>query len=256
MSAILSPIGGAAAQFFNNLGVILAGGKLYTYAAGTLSALATYTDSTAATSNSNPVILDSTGRPPNEIWLQNSTGYKFVLTDANNVTIGTWDNIQGINSASSTPPEWLSNGLAVTYVSASQFSVSGNLTGLFSVNRRIQYGLSSGTYYGFVSASSYDGSTTTTVTVGVDSTALNNTLYYVNQSFLSSVNPSIPQNYTQDLGGTTAQRPTTTSNPPAALNMPYLDYTLGNGTTTAVPIWCTNITGSTVTWSNAAGMPV
>jgi hypothetical protein len=35
MAVSLSPLGGAATQFFDNNGVILSGGKLYTYAAGT-----------------------------------------------------------------------------------------------------------------------------------------------------------------------------------------------------------------------------
>jgi hypothetical protein len=35
MSVTPSPIGGFAAQFFDNNGVILSGGKIYTYAAGT-----------------------------------------------------------------------------------------------------------------------------------------------------------------------------------------------------------------------------
>ena len=51
--------------------------------------------------------------------------------------------------------------------------------------------------------------------------------------------------------GTTTQRPTTLTNPAA-----YVDFTLGNGTTTAMPIWCSNITGTTVTWTNAAGVSV
>ena len=56
--------------------------------------------------------------------------------------------------------------------------------------------------------------------------------------------------------GTTSQRPTTITNPAVYVGMQYLDFTLGNGSTTAMPIWCTNITGTTVTWSNAAGVAV
>jgi hypothetical protein len=35
MAVLLSPLGGAGWQFFNNDGTVLSGGKLYTYAAGT-----------------------------------------------------------------------------------------------------------------------------------------------------------------------------------------------------------------------------
>lgn len=49
-------------QFFDNAGLPLAGGKVCQYQAGTTTPQATYTDSTAATPNANPLILDSAGR--------------------------------------------------------------------------------------------------------------------------------------------------------------------------------------------------
>ena len=88
MTTILSPV--PKLQFFTAAGVPLTGGKLYTYAAGTSSPLATYTDSTGGTSNTNPVILDSRGEA--NVWLGDSS-YKFKLTDSNNVEIWTVDNI-------------------------------------------------------------------------------------------------------------------------------------------------------------------
>lgn len=60
----------------------LAGGKLYTYAAGTLTPLATYTDATLTVPNTNPVILDEFGSA--QVWLGPYT-YKLNLTDVNNV---------------------------------------------------------------------------------------------------------------------------------------------------------------------------
>jgi hypothetical protein len=96
MAVFLSPVGGVAAQFFNNSGVILSGGKLYSYAAGTTTPKATYTSSSGVTAHTNPIILDSAGRVPGgEIWLT-STAYKFLLTDSTNVLIATYDNISGI----------------------------------------------------------------------------------------------------------------------------------------------------------------
>ena len=68
MAAYLSPIFGAGAQLFNNQGIVLAGGKIWTYQAGTTTPLGTWTDSTQVVVNANPIILDSAGRPPNEIW--------------------------------------------------------------------------------------------------------------------------------------------------------------------------------------------
>jgi hypothetical protein len=100
MSVNLSPAGGAAAQFFDNNGNPLSGGKLFTYAAGTTTPQATYTTAAGNVAHTNPIILDSAGRVPSggEIWLTNAIAYKFVLQNSENVLIGTYDNIEGINS--------------------------------------------------------------------------------------------------------------------------------------------------------------
>ena len=96
----LSPVGGAAAQFFTNSGVPLTGGKLYSYAAGTTTPQVTYTSSSGVTAHTNPIILDSAGRVPGgEIWLLPSP-YKFALYTTNDVLIATYDNIFGIGAAS------------------------------------------------------------------------------------------------------------------------------------------------------------
>lgn len=96
----LSIFAGAGAQFFDNNGVILSGGKLYTYLAGSTTPATTYTDNLGATTNANPIILDSAGRTPNEIWLAIGTSYKFILKTSTDVLIGTYDNISGANDIS------------------------------------------------------------------------------------------------------------------------------------------------------------
>jgi hypothetical protein len=94
----LSSLGGAAAQFLDNNGVILSGGKLYTYVAGTTTPQATYTSVSGATPHANPIVLDSAGRVPGgEIWLTNGAVYKFTLETALGVLLGTYDNLSGIN---------------------------------------------------------------------------------------------------------------------------------------------------------------
>lgn len=96
MAVTLSPLGGAAGQFFSNAGVPLAGGKIYTYAAGTTTNKATYTTSSGATAHTNPIILDSNGRiPGGEIWLLSTDSYKFVIKDSTDVLLGTYDNLAG-----------------------------------------------------------------------------------------------------------------------------------------------------------------
>ena len=100
MAVNLSPVAGAAAQFFDNSGNVLTGGKLYTYSAGTTTPAPTYTSSSGITAHANPIVLNAAGRVPDsgEIWLADSVSYKFVLKDTNDVLIGTYDNLVGINS--------------------------------------------------------------------------------------------------------------------------------------------------------------
>jgi hypothetical protein len=99
MTVLLSPVGGVAAQFFDNNGNPLSGGKLFSYAAGTTTPAATYTSSLGVTAHTNPIILDAGGRVPGgEIWLTDGVIYKFVLQTSTNVLIATYDNIVGINS--------------------------------------------------------------------------------------------------------------------------------------------------------------
>lgn len=95
MAVNLSFIGGAGWQFFDDNGVPLAGGKIYTYAAATTTPLATYTTRTGAVANANPIILDAAGRTPEQIWSTEGLLYKYVVADANDVVIRTWDNIGG-----------------------------------------------------------------------------------------------------------------------------------------------------------------
>ena len=97
MTVNLSLLGGAGWQFSDNNGVPLSGGLLYTYAAGTTTPQTTYTSISGVTANTNPVVLDSAGRVPSEIWLTQGQDYKFVLKTSANVTIGTYDNIPGAN---------------------------------------------------------------------------------------------------------------------------------------------------------------
>ena len=99
MAVNLSPIGGVAAQFLDNSGNLLSGGKIYTYAAGTTTPHATYTSSSGATAHSNPIILDAAGRVPSgEIWLTDGFQYKFLIKTSTDVQIGSYDNIAGINA--------------------------------------------------------------------------------------------------------------------------------------------------------------
>jgi len=83
-------------QFFDANGNPLAGGKLYSYASGTTTPLATYTSSTGTVANSNPVILDSRGEA--EVWLASSL-YTLALYTANDTLVWNVDGINGPDQA-------------------------------------------------------------------------------------------------------------------------------------------------------------
>ena len=78
---------------FDDNGNPLVGGKLYTYAAGTSNAQATYSDVSLSVANANPVVLDSAGRAT--VYLLASS-YKFVLKDSSGNTIRTQDNVSAV----------------------------------------------------------------------------------------------------------------------------------------------------------------
>ena len=99
MAVNLSPLGGAGWQFFDNSGVPLAGGLLYSYEAGTTTPAVTYTTAAGTITNTNPIVLDAAGRPPSEIWLDGA--YKFVLYTSASVLLWTMDNLSGLPSARS-----------------------------------------------------------------------------------------------------------------------------------------------------------
>ena len=80
-------------------GAPLAGGKLYSYLAGTTTNTPTWVDESLQTFNSNPIILDSVGSCL--CWLDSSVQYKFVLTNATDVLVWSQDNITGVGPSSS-----------------------------------------------------------------------------------------------------------------------------------------------------------
>ena len=112
----ISPVGGVAAQFFDNSGNVLTGGKLYTYQAGTTTPQATYTTSAGNVARTNPVVLNAAGRVPDggEIWIT-SQAYKFVLTDANDVLIATYDNVVAAGSGTYTVQNFTGDGTTVAF---------------------------------------------------------------------------------------------------------------------------------------------
>jgi hypothetical protein len=115
----LSIFGGVGAQFFDNNGNPLSGGKIYTYEAGTSTPLVTYTSSSGNTAHTNPIILDSAGRVPGgEIWNQLQL-YKFVLKTSADVTIATYDNVGSSFNVTAIIANFTGNGSTVAFTLAS-----------------------------------------------------------------------------------------------------------------------------------------
>jgi len=92
-------------QFFDNNGDPLNGGKLYTYAAGTVMPKATYTNEGGATPNANPIVLDSAGR--SVVFLSGS--YKFRLEDSLGNLIRETDNVTAFSTQESTVDDIVAN---------------------------------------------------------------------------------------------------------------------------------------------------
>lgn len=119
------------AQFLDNAGAPLAGGKVYTYKAGTNVQLATYTDSTGTVVNSNPIILDAAGRA--SIWFQGQA-YKIVVDDSSGSIIYTVDNflVQPFLAANNS---WTGNEThsgTETFNGAVTFTAGGAMSGTYT----------------------------------------------------------------------------------------------------------------------------
>jgi hypothetical protein len=125
--AVLAPQ--PKAQFFDASGSPLVGGKVFTYAAGTTTPLQTYTSESAATPNTNPVILDSRGEC--DLWFSAASSYKVVLKSATDVLQWTVDNISTYGTIASQN----SNNVAITGGTIAGVSITGaTITGDISGN--------------------------------------------------------------------------------------------------------------------------
>ena len=113
--------------FQTSTGQPLSGGCVFTYQGGTTTPQATYTDYTGGTSNSNPVLLDSTGSAV--MWL-GANSYKFTAYSAG-----------GTNCASGNL-QW-----TVDQVPGDEF-LNGTISGATITNPTITGGTQSGTALG------------------------------------------------------------------------------------------------------------
>lgn len=177
-------------QFFDSNGNPAAGGKVYTWMAGTNNtAKASYTDSTGDTANTNPVTLDSAGMAA--IWL--SGYYHIQAYDSAGNLIADADNVSSMPNTVLTQSQWVSQNITLTYVDGDNFSTPGTLTTTFEVGLRVKATVSAGDIYGTISASTAGGTpVVTTVTVTWDSGTLDSGLSALWTGIITATSCALP----------------------------------------------------------------
>jgi hypothetical protein len=170
------------------------GALLFCYQKGTSTKMNSYSDPTASTANTNPIVLDSGGNPPQEIWIASTA--TFVLAPSNDTDppsspYRTWNDIPGINNVTSNAAsEWVT-GSTAAFVGVTAFSVAGDQTALYTLGRRIKATVTGGDKFGVITSSAFGGANTA-VGVTLDSGTLNAGLSAVYYGLLSTPNGSVP----------------------------------------------------------------
>ena len=176
----------------DNNGLPLAGGLLSWFLAGTSTPVTVYADSGGVSAQTQPIVLNTRGEPPNPIWLPTGANYKATLTDSLSTLIRTVDNIPPINDFTSPSlSEWSLFGGAVTYQDATHFTTSGDQTAIFTTGRRLQLTVGGSYQYATIVTSVF-ATGTTTVTVLNDISSITSGLTQAFYGILNSVNPSLP----------------------------------------------------------------
>lgn len=248
MTQYLTPFSGR--QFLDANGNPYVGAKLFAYAAGSSTKVTLTKDSTGSSNHTNPIILNARGEPADgggssqAMWQTGGVAVKLVLAPANDTdpplsAISSWDNLTGINDTTVTIDQWIA-GPTPTYVGTTQFTLVGDQTTVFHVGRRVKTLNSGGTKYGTITESTY--TSLTTITVALDSGALDSGLSSVQYGLLSAIDNSIP-------GGT--HYAATTFNADIRLNghLSFVDgysFTSGRLTlTSATPVTTADVTAAT-----------
>jgi len=226
MAYYFSPVGNS--QILDANGDPLVGGTISTYLAGTSTPATTYTDDTGGTAQGVVMTLDSLGLPENgPVWINGGVPLKFIIKSALGVTLFMFDDVSGIGDTATTIDQWVLYGAAPTYISATSFSVVGDQTNTFQINRQLQSTNSGGTVYSVVSNRSFAAGITTVTVVNL-SGALDADLSSVSYSLLSADNSSIPRNYLYP-----DVRQTVLSGPVDSGGLPNFGGATGSATVTA-----------------------
>lgn len=175
------------AQFLDNSGKVLSGGRIDFFDAGTTTRKNTYADSAGSNVNPNPVVLGTSGAA--NIWLDGL--YKVRVNSSANATLYTVDNVSAMPYTANSFTEWISLNLTPTYQTATAFLVVGDYTSTLEPGRRLKTVDTGGTDYSTVSTSTYSGGNTT-VNIFPDSGSLDSGLSSIAVGILTITNPSKP----------------------------------------------------------------
>lgn len=134
-SQSFAPFGGLGnAQFFDNNGKPLTAGMLYSFAAGTSTQQATYTDSTGSVLNPNPIPFGSGARV--NIWLNAALFYKLVLCTQNDgAACAPADILFSVDNVPGGPGAGATSNFTGTFVSGSPLPATTGILRLASVDQ-------------------------------------------------------------------------------------------------------------------------
>jgi hypothetical protein len=123
-------------QFLDSNGRPLSGASMYYYRAATQTPQDTYLDQSGSSTNTNPIVLNTSGRLPTPVYIGSNYDYKEVLLDANGVTVSPWpfDNIP--KAAVSAP---VATGFERLYMPFTQVTAASSPVTLLTANAGYGY---------------------------------------------------------------------------------------------------------------------
>jgi hypothetical protein len=83
-------------QIFTSLGIVGSGYKLFFFEAGTTNLKTTYSDEALTVANSNPIVLNASGRPDTDVWGSDTSLYRMILGTPDSV-VGNIDAIVDVD---------------------------------------------------------------------------------------------------------------------------------------------------------------
>ena len=129
--------------------------------------------------------------------------------------------------------QFYNQGQTPTYISATQFSVTGNQTAIFTVGRRVKCTVTAGIVYGSITASVY--TSLTTLTVLLDSGSLDSGISIVALGILTPTNSAMPAQYAGNAATATLATLATNASAlsgTASGKMPTISATMGSSAMT------------------------